>query len=529
MFNSQVRLTGLLLLLAISGCGGGGGGNGGASSPTPGGYSVGGSINGLVGDIWLQINDAEFLNVKSNGGFTFATKFPAGAYYVVKWVQRDPRIYTFTNQVCSVSNSHGTVTTNVLDVSVTCVTPDDSGVTKIADSRASDLQLVSNSSGVTFAAWSEPVDARGRFWVSRNAGNGVWEAPLLLDESKDNFSVGPRIAVDVAGHAIAAWMQWDGSRSDIWASRYSVGSGWGPNSLIENNPADASSLALSMDPMGNSIAIWEQSDGAHSMMWANRYVANGGWQTASVIGSSDGGRPGSSSVAMDASGNAIAVWGEQTHFWANSYSAGGGWSTATVLMDVGVIPPLYAQVVMDGSGNALAVWAQQSIPATTHIMATRYVAGSGWSAASSLDNPALGSVNPSAPLPEIALDANGNAIAVWLQKDGNLDSVCTNRYVADQGWGTATLIETDSQGDASNLKVVANGDGSGFVVWAEPSVNASINLWAVRYSSANGWGPLTLVTSRTNYFSRLSVTPLANGSDLVVWADSLGIWAKTVN
>src|SRR3954452_7190621 len=117
MFKDRMRLAGLLLICATAGCGGGGGGNGGASKPTPGGYSVGGSVNGLVGDIWLQINDAELLNVKSDGGFTFVTKFPAGAYYVVKWVRRDPRIYTVTNQVCTVSNSHGTVTANVLDIS----------------------------------------------------------------------------------------------------------------------------------------------------------------------------------------------------------------------------------------------------------------------------------------------------------------------------------------------------------------------------------------------------------------------------
>src|SRR4029453_7968470 len=48
----------------------------------------------------------------------------------------------------------------------------------------------------------------------------------------------------------------------------------------------------------------------------------------------------------------------------------------------------------------------------------------------------------SAEAPKLAMDADGNAIAVWSQGDGTYTSVWANRYVAGVGWGKASLIES---------------------------------------------------------------------------------------
>ncbi len=50
---------------------------------------------------------------------------------------------------------------------------------------------------------------------------------------------------------------------------------------------------------------------------------------------------------------------------------------------------------------------------------------------------------------DVALDANGNAVAVWQQSDGTRFNIWANRYNAStSAWGTATLIETDNAGAA---------------------------------------------------------------------------------
>ena len=56
---------------------------------------------------------------------------------------------------------------------------------------------------------------------------------------------------------------------------------------------------------------------------------------------------------------------------------------------------------------------------TTNIVAARYSTLTGWAA----ENDALESDVGEADLPQIAMDAEGNAIAVWHQDDGTQDVV----------------------------------------------------------------------------------------------------------
>ena len=49
----------------------------------------------------------------------------------------------------------------------------------------------------------------------------------------------------------------------------------------------------------------------------------------------------------------------------------------------------------------------------------------------------------SATFPQVAFDANGNALAVWREFEVANFNIYSNRYVAATGWGTAELIETE--------------------------------------------------------------------------------------
>src|SRR6478609_10608616 len=82
---------------------------------------------------------------------------------------------------------------------------------------------------------------------------------------------------------------------------------WGTATLIETNTSSADGSRLGMDADGNAIAVWSQGDGTYVSVWANRYVAGVGWGAATLIESKRGDvkKP---QVAMDARGNATAVW-----------------------------------------------------------------------------------------------------------------------------------------------------------------------------------------------------------------------------
>ena len=80
-------------------------------------FSISGTVNGLTGtDLVLQNNDADNLSVTADGSFTFATKITDGYDYNVTILAQP------TGQICTVSNSSGTVTgADVTNVSVECV------------------------------------------------------------------------------------------------------------------------------------------------------------------------------------------------------------------------------------------------------------------------------------------------------------------------------------------------------------------------------------------------------------------------
>ena len=53
---------------------------------------------------------------------------------------------------------------------------------------------------------------------------------------------------------------------------------FGTAALIEtDNAGDASSPQVAIDTNGNALAVWRQSDGTRYNIWANRYTAGTGW------------------------------------------------------------------------------------------------------------------------------------------------------------------------------------------------------------------------------------------------------------
>jgi len=129
---------------------------------------------------------------------------------------------------------------------------------------------------------------------------------------------------------------------------------------------------------------------------------------------------------VDADGNALAVWSLSTgigksNIWINRYMAGNGWGTAELIGTNITENARFPQIALDAKGNALAVWQQFNI--TDNVWANRYVAGSGWGNAELIETG-----NSYARSPQIALSAGGNGLAVWFQLDGTRASIFANRF-----------------------------------------------------------------------------------------------------
>ncbi len=389
---------------------------------------------------------------------------------------------------------------------------------------AEDPQVAADGSGNAFAVWDRFDGASTNIWANRYIAGTGWATAQLIETDTGTASK-PQVAVDTSGNAVAVWQQHDGTRFNIWANRYVAGTGWGAAQLIEtDDTADAREPQVAVDGSGDAVAVWEQSDGTRLNIWANRYVAGTGWGVAMLIETDNAGNAASPQVAVGANGDAVAVWhqydGTRYNIWSNRYPAGTRWGTAELIEANDESNAWYPQVALDASGDAVAVW-YQFLGAPTpiaSIYSNRYVAGRGWGTPDLLET----DDTADALLPQVAADASGNAVAVWYQYDGARYNILSNRYVAGRGWGAAQFVETDNGGNAVSPQVAVDGNGNAVAVWAQVNGTRD-NVWANRYLVGTGWSAAQLIENSTGQALGPQVVVDASGDAVAVWYQQAGV------
>lgn len=357
-----------------------------------------------------------------------------------------------------------------------------------------------------------------------------WGTAILIESDDNGDARVPRLAIDGSGNATAVWHQSDGTRDNIWANRYAAASGWGTAELIETNDAgSAFDPQVAVDADGNALTVWWQHDGKRFNIWANRYDAVTGWGTPVRLKADDSGSAFDPQIAVDANGNALAVWNQQDdkryNIWANRYDAATGWGKPSRLKVDAAGGAFDPQVAMDADGNALAVW-QQFYGKHANIWANRYDVAAGWGNPSRLK----ADDDRAAFYPQLSVDAYGNAVAVWWQHDGTRANIWANRYDAASGWGTSTAIKADDSGDAFDPQVTLDADGNALAFWSQEDETHS-NIWANRHDVASGWSaPSRIKTDDSGgaFYPQLAVD--ADGNAFAVWVQHDGkranVWAN---
>jgi hypothetical protein len=79
-------------------------------------HTVGGTVTGLVGTVVLQNNTGDDEFILGDGAFTFDSSLDYGDAYAVTVAQQP------TGQTCVVGNDNGTISGNVINVTITCTT-----------------------------------------------------------------------------------------------------------------------------------------------------------------------------------------------------------------------------------------------------------------------------------------------------------------------------------------------------------------------------------------------------------------------
>lgn len=402
-------------------------------------------------------------------------------------------------------------------------------------------QIAVNAQGDAIAVWQQSDGVSIDIYANRYTAAAGWGTAQRIETDNTGTAQNAQTAIDGGGNAIAVWQQRDVNGNDhIWANRYTVGIGWGAATLIDTAPFDAGNPQIAIDGSGNAIAVWWQSDtklGLASMV-ANRYVVGSGWGAAAVIETDSAGHVSAPQIAVDANGNAVAVWALATqsgpytytyNVWANHYAVGTGWGSAGPIDSDNTTEANPApHVAIDANGNALAVWHRPD-GTWNSIWANRYTAGSGWGSAVLVETDNTNSAHDA----RVAIDGNGDGLAVWMQSFGGVANVMANRYTAGNGWGTAVLIETDDAGSAYDVRLVIDSNGNATAVWSQRNVAGyTFNIWANRFTAGTGWGTARMIDNDANPARYPQIGVDANGNLVSVWQQNSGgirpsIWANT--
>lgn len=559
---SKGFIAGACSALVLAACGGGGGGGYGSNMPAPT-YTIGGTATGLTGTVVLQNNAGDNLSVTANGTFAFATPVASGRPYAVT-VLTQP-----AGETCTVTSGSGTAAATVTSVAVTCVgmlsvvssAPANNGVsvdrvlpltitysaplnatglastvtltnpgvvdaftvaaagTQLQITPSGPLTLLApHTLGVSTAIRGTGGEApAAAFSINFTTRDGFWRGPMQMQAASTGDGQDPDIAFARNGDALAVWDQSDGTHTSIWARSYSFI--WGPAMLIETGVGDAMSPHVALDPAGNGIAVWQQQNGTRFDIWANYFTAGSGWGTAQLIETVDTGDAQYPQIAFDSSGNAIAVWeqsdGTHVRIRTNRYTKGTGWGTATTLDTAGNGDAGSPAIAIDANNNAAVVW-QQAAGTVSDVWAARYTVAGGWSAPAHLETDNANS----AAYPQVAFDLNGNAMAVWVQNDTTGPHVWANRFTSG-AWGTPQRVETGSE-QAFFPGVAFDGLGNAFAIWEQQGTNY-LDIWSARYVAGTGWAPPALLdTEDAGQADSMHVAADLNGNAIAVWEQTDG-------
>lgn len=395
-------------------------------------------------------------------------------------------------------------------------------------------QVAIDDAGNAVAVWREQAGSvRNAAWASRYAAGGAWSPAATIDNPAGN-SGPPRIAITSKGVAVASFTQSaanNGGPTRLWANRFS--SAWGtPQAIDSSELAAPDDPQLALAPDGSALVVFLQPDQTLPRVWVTPSTSSNAWGPPSMVDGAGGALP---EVALAASGHAVATWVESQGpstfaLWA-SRNIGAGWTAPVrVSTDTGVISRSI-RVVTDAAGNATAVWSQMIAAHSTVRSARLDDATGAWSAPVSLSS-GLGNASSE----DVAADSKGNAIVVWNE---DTVGVFANQFTASKATWSGPVnvaMNVTPPSVSAQPKVAIDGNGNAVAVWLQvPAGTANKRVYAAHFASAGGgWAaPFSLMVDPNAYTDDAATVAVnAAGEATAVWfqvTDSpaaVGIWAR---
>ncbi len=247
-----------------------------------------------------------------------------------------------------------------------------------------------------------------------------------------------------------------------------------PPTTLSTATVNASDPQIAIDANGNLVAAWVEN----SLVKSSSKQVNMSWSAPVTLSNSNASSP---RIVSDPRGNAAAVWLESGVVKGATKLFSGSWTSATTLSSSGASSP---DLAVDSAGDVIAVWARgNNVESSTKIF------GNAWGTHATITSAAAAN-------PHVAMGSTGastRAVVVWNGTSGSTNVIYSATKLVSASWSAQAII-SDTSHNAGNAHVAVDANANVVAVWYKYDVAGSIYSNVVvqsayRNAASGSWSP----------------------------------------
>lgn len=393
------------------------------------------------------------------------------------------------------------------------VSPTSAGVHTIAGLTGLTYTLTGLTRDTTYYFVITAVNSAGPGPVSTTASaTPPWSGGTQVDVQAWGTAIYPdSVSANDTGTSLAVWEDNYGASGSNWlyvnVAQSGVWGSWSSAPLATSSNGAAGSTT----PAGDAMVVYVAGSGVNAtsgLMSSSNIdvqIYNHGtktWSAPRMIGGSTALNTFvvDPSVAVDGSGNAMAVWEDAnaSQIYAAQYNAtSGSWGVpAQISSAASGVNTTNTQVVATGTNGFTAIWAQTDAAGTSPYAAK--FSGTAWSAPISIGFAPSTTTGYYSGNLSASASGNGNIAVVWHAETSTSTTtgvvyaygIAGSQYNSTAGtWSAATnLVAQDTANNYFYPKVATDGLGNAKAVWEKYNIAAlTSTVWGASYTSGAGW------------------------------------------
>jgi hypothetical protein len=373
-------------------------------------------------------------------------------------------------------------------------------------------QIAINAAGEAVAVWSRSIGESAVIQSASRPPRGPWSAPTTISV-KTRRSFEPQVAINAAGEAVAIWRSTDGKHPTVQSASRPPGGTWPTPTNLSTGGHGNSNPQIALDDAGEAVAVWELSDGVIFIVRGASRSPGGTWSAPTDLSIREwsGFEP---QVVIAPGGEAVAVWAHNNGMTFVIQSAsrlpGRNWS-APAAISVKTQLAAEPQIAVDAGGEAVAVWESFSHSGEA-IQSASHPPGGTWSAPARLS--AKKKDEPSQP--RIAIEAGGEAVAVWEIYDDDGSFIQSASRPAGGTWSAPAVLTEKGQG-VENPQIAIDTAHEAVAVWERFKGRDGDIVQSAARSPAGAWSAPTTISGKGTGFFDSRVVMGAAGEAMAIW------------